>query len=249
MIQKKALTKDGSYLANVHDSGSWNVCTFGTRFLIICNISTFQIIDLFHPLTRILNVYILKNETDQESSISEKKFEPKVVSIFALNLNTILMYFKADGADYLGVCEIDFERSVVVVKQTTILVNRASSLVWHLQSHPANLYEGIIIEASCFNSPRYYLVVKMETNGKLQVSQLSVPMRMRVCGYFDGLLYGLLDTEFLLMWGPLFTVLSQPIDLIKFSISTGQYVQEPTINWEITNDKEVKEINMFSYAL
>ncbi|KAI6221136.1 hypothetical protein M3Y95_01008900 [Aphelenchoides besseyi] len=68
----------------------------------------------------------------------------------------------------------------------------------------------------------------MGTNDNIQVSQLNVPMKMRAVGCFDDVLYGLVYNQTARQINR-----RQQIDLVKFSISSGTYVQEPTVNWQI----------------
>ncbi|KAI6221196.1 hypothetical protein M3Y95_01015000 [Aphelenchoides besseyi] len=170
-------------------------------------------------------------------------------STWAFDLNAILLLFTVNDHTYVGLGEVDLNRSRMFIKQTVPLtVNfRHNHSNWFPLSHPPNLYDGVILTVYDSSDNYAFFTVKMGTNNDVEVSQLNVPMRTRAVGCLDGILYGLVYNDTARQINH-----RQQIDLVKYSISSGTHVQEPTVNWEIVDDAILMNLatteNRFCYV-
>ncbi|KAI6207003.1 hypothetical protein M3Y94_00979900 [Aphelenchoides besseyi] len=162
------------------------------RFLSLHHVHNIIIFDLFHHKTK---EFCCDFSSASIDGSPVEVGESEIRNIFALSTDTILISFYnySDGTDYLAVGLIDYERSLVVVKQMAKIPRQR----WHLGNHwlplsyPPNLYEGLIFKSYAYEPSFTYLMVKMNVDNQLQVSSLNVPSKLNVFGCFDGYLYAL----------------------------------------------------------
>ncbi|KAI6212100.1 hypothetical protein M3Y96_00504800 [Aphelenchoides besseyi] len=206
--------------------------SFEGRFLICNSGGGFTVVDLFHTKTKKL---IFKFSTATIGGVPLKTNDKitGVESAFAFDLNTMLILLTLRDSAYLAIGEVDFKRSNVFVKQTTKLTLsfQLDGARWLPLSYPPNLYEGVILNVYNHRDDSEFFTVKMETNNELQVSHLKVPRSMTGVECSGSVLYGLVYNE--TVYNETVYNGRKQIDLVKFSIESGTYVQESTINWQI----------------
>ncbi|KAI6179253.1 hypothetical protein M3Y98_00590500 [Aphelenchoides besseyi] len=218
MIERKDLQSDRNWMGVFPECRCYYPSLIDGRFLISKTDVCFTLTDLFHTKTRELKIDV----SPRKSGIFRRSF-------YVLNLNTILLVFGNDNSPYLGIGEIDLERSMMVVKQAVTLPIGCHKYEWYPTSHPPNLHEGFILASSSLLEIPDYFIVKMGTDNRLRVSKLAVPRAMKAVACFDGFLYGLYydrnsDNDS-----------GRSLDLVKFSISTGKSVREKTTNQAIVS--------------
>ncbi|KAI6229651.1 hypothetical protein M3Y95_00553300 [Aphelenchoides besseyi] len=233
-----------------------------SKFYVEC---TF--VDLFHSKTQTLR-FDFSSATIGGAPLTAKDY--LIDSLFQLDMDTALLVFgSGDSTDfYIGVGNFDFERSLFVVKQTTLISTFGRlHCTWYPQSHPPALSKGFVLRGTYSFSRRLdHFVIEMRSDNQLTVSPLEVPSGMSVFGCFDGHLYGLSYDEttnnndvnrpidlidFRLPNGKpsrkrTINDVNRPTDLIDFQLPNRKPTRTRTINWDVAKNVSLERINRYS---
>ncbi|KAI6237002.1 hypothetical protein M3Y95_00219100 [Aphelenchoides besseyi] len=200
--------------------------SFDGRYLISYTKRDLSLIDLFHNKKIELRFDIPSaNSVGLPLSANEYYY---IRTLYALDSNTVLILFEIHCVQYLAIGELDFGRSLVVFKHPAVSIDYYFSYKrWFPLSNPPNLHDGVILKLSDSIREAHF-VIKMGPDNQLGVSQLHVPLKMELFACFDGFLYGLVESHIENNnYG------NRPIELVKFSISSGEHFHVQTTNWKI----------------
>ncbi|KAI6235568.1 hypothetical protein M3Y95_00065300 [Aphelenchoides besseyi] len=192
------------------------------RFVLLRSNGRINMIDLFHTQMRTFHIDV-SSATVEGCPLAMNVGELWIHDVFALDV--------VENSNYLGIGNIDFEHSVVIVKQTVAVpVNdRFLAPKWFPQSYPPDLYKGVIIGLHDDDNNIYnYFVVQIGSDDHFRLFSIDFPLEMIAFGYFDGFFCGIVFEQ-----TGRYMEQTKSIDLVKYSISTGERTQEQTINWEI----------------
>ncbi|KAI6222787.1 hypothetical protein M3Y95_00930700 [Aphelenchoides besseyi] len=232
------------YMGRWKVTHSGNQYVFDDRFLItqqtFCKCT---IVDLFHPKQKFFRFDFSSCEIEGSPSTTN---EYLVRSVFAMNLGTALVLFQLSDSSslYVGIGNIDLERSLVVVNQSTFVstFDDTFSHAWLPLSNPPTVCKGVVLGITTYFPLRFgYFLVKMEN--QLTVSEVLLPLNTGFVAGFDGHLYALAYDE-----ASNNNNANRPIDLIEIDLLKGKQNRKRTINLNVAEDVDL-EMNKLKMPL
>ncbi|KAI6204192.1 hypothetical protein M3Y94_00644100 [Aphelenchoides besseyi] len=208
-----------------------SVFSLDGRYLIQWNSRQLQMTDMLYSQETCLNF---------DFSTATIAGEPlradfKTYEFFAFDLESTTVFFHDTSSPrryYIGIAKMDLKHSKVFIGQSILLpMVSVYCAYWFPMSFPPNLNDGLILKFDKFGDYEYFHV-NADSEDQLQATKLNCPSEKFV-GAIDGnSIYG-----FKSIWtdDEDFSVTS--IELVKYSIVSGETTRIPTVNWEFLRNK------------
>ncbi|KAI6231219.1 hypothetical protein M3Y95_00358200 [Aphelenchoides besseyi] len=209
--------------------------TIDGRFLFSSTNHELQIIDIFHSKRRCFK-YQYSTNVVVDGHPQNLTDELEVLDFYIISTATIIMAIGSytwsiqSRPVFLGVGQIDYESSVVLVKHVLTIDIHITYGSWLPLTFPPNLNDGVLCRA-CVSPHNQitYILLRFGDDGKLRRTDfVDMSADTNVFACIDGYFYGLMEQR---SEGKLIG-----IDLIRTNPLTNEQFQQPTSNWEVMDD-------------
>ncbi|KAI6210427.1 hypothetical protein M3Y96_00326900 [Aphelenchoides besseyi] len=162
--------------------------------------------------------------------------ELKAYEFFAFDFKSTTVLFHDNSSPpryYIGIGKMDLKRLKVSVEQSIALPMLFTYCAyWFPVSFPPNLNDGLILKFDIFGEFNYFHV-KVDSQNQLQATKLDCPSEKFVGTIDSKWIYG-----FKSIWTDDEDLSVGSIELVKYSIVSGETTRIPTANWEILDNKD-----------